>query len=87
MLAVVVLVWVLIKYLGQISKVLILIGGSGDSYLAKLRVGLRAIETETSAIPTEVTKLNQTLTNTGAGLKVVDQHLTGTIGAVLNQKS
>ncbi len=86
MLAVVALVWILIKYLVEISKVLIYIGGDGQSLLAKLRLGLRAIETETGAIPTEVTKLNQTLTDTGAGLQVVDQHLTGTIAAVLNQK-
>ena len=58
----------------------------GKSYLAKLRLGLRAIETETGHLPTEVTKLNKALTETAGGLKVVDQHLVGTIDAVLKQK-
>lgn len=86
LLAVVALVWVLIKYLREISETLMRIGGDGQSFLAKLRLGLRAIETETGAIPTEVTKLNQTLSDTGSGLKIVDQHLVGTIAAVLKQK-
>ena len=39
----------LARYLWQISDTLSKIGGAPDSYLAKLRLGLRAIETETSA--------------------------------------
>lgn len=85
-LAVLLLVFVLVKYLTGIIDLLTSIGGDGKSYLAKLRLGLRAIETETGHLPTEVTKLNETLSNTAGGLKVVDQHLVGTIDAVLKQK-
>lgn len=85
-LAVLLLVFVLVKSLTGIIDSLTSIGGDGKSYLAKLRLGLRAIETETGHLPTEVTKLNETLTNTAGGLKVVDQHLVGTIDAVLKQK-
>mgnify|MGYP000431880780 CR=1 FL=1 len=85
-LAVLLLVFVLVKYLLAIIDLLTSIGGDGKSYLAKLRLGLRAIETETGHLPTEVTKLNKALTETAGGLKVVDQHLVGTIDAVLKQK-
>jgi len=84
-LAVLLLVFVLVKYLRSIIFLLNRIGGSGDSYLAKLRLGLRAIETETGHLPVEVTKLNTTLTHTSGGLKVVDDHLVGTIEAVVKQ--
>ena len=33
-------------------------GGTATSFLGKIRLGLRAIEIETSHIPVEVTKLN-----------------------------
>ena len=85
-LAVLLLVFVLVKYLRNIIALLTSIGGDGQSYLAKLRFGLRAIETETGHLPVEVTKLNETLSNTAEGLKVVDNHLVGTIEAVLKQK-
>lgn len=84
-LAVLLLVFVLVKYLRSIIALLNSIGGAGDSYLAKLRLGLRAIETETGHLPVEVTKLNGTLTNTAGGLKVVDDHLVGAINAVVKQ--
>lgn len=77
----------LIAYVTTILNLLTNIGGNGNSFLAKLRLGLRAIETETSHLPVQVTKLNETLANTGAGLKVVNQHLEGTIQAALNQKN
>lgn len=63
------------------------IGGLGDSYLAKLRLGLRAIETETGHLPTELTKLNSALIDTAEGLKVVNANLEGTIEAVVSQKN
>jgi hypothetical protein len=84
--AVLLLVFVLVKYLRAIINLLTSTGGDGRSYLAKLRLGLRAIETETGHLPVEVTKLNEALTKTGEGLKVVDDHLVGTIDAVLKQK-
>jgi len=73
-------------YLYQIGNVLDAIGGAPSSYLAKLRLGLRAIETETGHLPGQVTTLNQNLTAIGRGLETVDAHLTQTIEAVLRQK-
>ncbi len=86
-LAVVLLVIVLVSYLRAIIKLLNSIGGKGDSYLAKLRLGLRAIETETGHLPTEVTKLNAALSDTANGLVVVNENLAGTITAALNQEN
>lgn len=84
-LAVVLLVIVLVRYLTRIIALLNSIGGDGESYLAKLRLGLRAIETETGHLPTEVTKLNEALIKTGDGLVVVNENLEGTIKAVVAQ--
>lgn len=72
-------------YLWHISDTLSKIGGAPDSYLAKLRLGLRAIETETSAIPREVTKLNGGLTAVAGELKSADNNLADTITNVLKQ--
>jgi len=85
-LAVLLLVIVLVTYLKSIIKLLNSIGGTGASYLAKLRLGLRAIETETGHLPTEVTKLNEALSTTADGLVVVNENLAGVITAVVNQK-
>ena len=85
-LAVLALVIVLIISLASIHKSLQHIGGRGDSFLAKLRLGLRAIETETGHLPTEVTKLNGGLIQVGEGLKAVDDSLVQSINAALKQK-
>ncbi len=77
----------LIYFVANIHRLLVNIGGDGNSFLAKLRLGLRAIETETGHLPVQVTKLNETLSNTGAGLKVVNGHLEGTIQAAVKQKN
>ena len=50
-------------------------GGTPMSYLAKIRMGLRAIEIETGHIPVEVTKLNAGLGAIRDGLAVVDGNL------------
>ena len=71
----------------RITLLLEKIGGNGDSYLAKLRLGLRVIETETGHLPTEVTKLNGGLTAVAGGLQAVDEHLGKTIDAVVKQKA
>lgn len=84
---VLIFVGVLIIFVTQILGLLVNIGGNGNSFLAKLRLGLRAIETETGHLPVQVTKLNETLTNTDAGLKVVNGHLEATIQAALKQKN
>ena len=86
-LLVLVFVIALIYFVAGIHRLLVNIGGTGTSFLAKLRLGLRAIETETGHLPVQVTKLNETLANTGAGLKVVNGHLEGTIQAALKQKN
>lgn len=86
-LLVLIFVGALIYFVGSIHRLLVNIGGDGNSFLAKLRLGLRAIETETGHLPVQVTKLNETLTNTGAGLKIVNGHLEGTIQAALKQKN
>ncbi len=85
-LAVLLLVYVLVHYLRGIIKLLTSIGGNGSSYLAKLRLGLRAIETETGHLPTQVTKLNGALTEVAGGLKVVDEQLEASINAAVKQK-
>ncbi len=69
----------------KISTVLESIGGKPTSYLAKLRVGLRAIEKETSHLAPQVTKVNAGLTQIAGGLASVDQHFVGTIAAVTKQ--
>jgi hypothetical protein len=76
---------VLAIYLFQIAKTLEAIGGRGDSFLAKLRLGLRAIEQETGHLPGEVTQLNASLTAVAGGLQQVDRHLVNTIEAVVQQ--
>ena len=50
-------------------------GGRTTSFLAKIRLGLRAIEIETGYLPTEVTKLNGGLKQIAGGLTVVDANL------------
>ena len=85
-LVVVVFFGVLAVYLVLIARTLEAIGGKGDSFLAKLRLGLRAIEQETGHLPGEATKLNAGLTAVAGGLQKVDEHLVKTIEAVLRQK-
>ncbi|MDQ3024589.1 MAG: hypothetical protein M3R04_09445 [bacterium] len=77
---------VLALYLVLIARTLEAIGGNPDSFLAKLRFGLRAIEQETGHLPIEVTKLNQGLTAVAGGLRQVDDHLVRTIEAVVRQQ-
>lgn len=73
-------------YLFQIARTLEAIGGAPDSFLAKLRLGLRAIESETGHLPGEVTHLNENLTAVHQGLMDVDEHLHNTIEAVVRQE-
>lgn len=77
-----VLAYALIK----ISNVLRSIGGAPTSYLAKLRLGLRAIEVETGHLTPQVVRVNENLTKIAAGLGAVDGHLIGTINAAVAQK-
>lgn len=59
----------------RIDPLLEAIGGSGDSYLAKLRLGLRAIERETSHLPAAAPRINDGLGALAAGLTAVDAAL------------
>lgn len=61
-------------------------GRTGVSFLAKIRMGLRAIEIETGHIPKEVTKLNAGLSAVRDGLVVVDGNLARLTSAVLKQE-
>ena len=76
---------VLAYALVKISTALESIGGKPTSYLAKLRMGLRAIEKETSHLAPQVIKVNAGLTQIAGGLASVDKHLVGTINAVTRQ--
>ena len=69
----------------KISAALESIGGTPTSYLAKLRLGLRAIEKETGHLAPQVIKVNAGLTQIAGGLMSVDKHLVGTIAAVTRQ--
>ncbi len=71
----------------KISGVLRSIGGTPTSTLAKLRLGLRAIEKETSHLAPQVIKVNAGLTQIAGGLQSVDEHLVGTINAVVKQEA
>lgn len=61
-------------------------GGSATSFLAKIRLGLRAIEIETGHIPTEVTRLNAGLGAIRDGLGVVDGNLGHLTTAIQQQE-
>ncbi len=84
-LAVLALVVVLLRFVFTITNLLERIGGDPDSYLAKLRLGLRAIETETGHLPGSVIALNEELGEIAAGLTGVSGHLKGTIEAAVAQ--
>ena len=86
--AVLVLVFlvVLAVSLVHISGALESIGGKPTSFLAKLRMGLRAIEKETSHLKPQVLQINAGLSQIAGGLGSVDKHLVGAIQAVTRQE-
>ena len=84
-LAVVLLAGALIYFLVRITSVLGRIGGTPTSYLAKIRMGVRAIEVETGHLPVEVTRLNEQLRQIAGGLRAVDDKLVATAGAAAKQ--
>ncbi len=87
--AVLVLVFfvVLAVALVHISRALESVGGTPTSFLAKLRLGLRAIEKETSHLTPQVLQVNAGLSQIAGGLVLVDQHLVGAIKAVTRQEA
>lgn len=62
----------LLYFVIRITTVLESIGTTGKSSLAMITWGVRAIEVETSHIPTQVTQLNGALSQVAAGLKTID---------------
>lgn len=85
---VLVIVFFLVLAVGliKISAMLRAIGGTPTSYLAKLRLGLRAIETETGHLEPQVTRLNQDFGQVAEGLDGIDAHLAGTLEAIKGQE-
>lgn len=71
----------------KIAAALESIGGKPTSYLAKLRLGLRAIERETSHFEPNVTRLNAGLQQIAGGLQSVDKHLAGATDAFVKQEA
>lgn len=86
--AILVVVFFLVLAYGliKISSMLRSIGGAPTSFLAKIRFGLRAIETETGHLTPQVVRLNDGLTQVGAGLKEVDRNLVDVIEAAVKQE-
>lgn len=76
---------VVARALIRISAVLRSIGGTPTSYLAKLRLGLRAIESETGHLGPQVVRVNEQLTAVAGGLTSIDEHLANTIAAAVEQ--
>lgn len=78
-------------FLRQICMVLEDVGGPSTrfyrptNFLAKIRLGVRAIETETAALAPAVTKLNAGLSAVRDGLKAIDDNLGGTAAAAMRQ--
>jgi hypothetical protein len=88
-------VWVLFValalFLRQICMVLEDVGGPSTrfyrpiNYLAKIRLGVRAIEQETAGLAPSVTTLNAGLSAVRDGLKAIDANLGATAAAAIRQ--
>ena len=66
-----VVAWALI----QINNHLAAIGGTPESFLAKLRLGLRAIEKQTSHLPPLLEQTNTVLASIKGGLPILANNL------------
>ena len=62
------------------------IGGTPTSWLAKIRFGLRAIETETGQLTPLVTNLNTGLAALDGGLRQVERDLSAAVTALRRGK-
>ena len=65
------LLLLLALYTAAIARLLDQIGGGPTSYLARIRLGVRAIERETGLLDPELSRLNQTLAQLRAALMAV----------------
>ena len=70
----------------KLNPVLASIGGTPTSFLAKLRFGLRAIERETSHLPSQAGRINLNLGALADGLNKVDGQLERTEDALKTQE-
>ena len=86
-LAAVLLLGVIAVNLWRIIKQLESIGGTPISWLAKIRFGLRAIETETAQIAPQVTTLNSGLAAVDSGLCQVERDLASAITGLRKRQS
>jgi hypothetical protein len=76
----------LIYYLFSIVTALERIGGTGNSYLAKIRFGVRAIEKQTSHLAPEVTRLNESLGGLAGQMGDLDVGLRSSLDALSSGK-
>lgn len=76
----------LLVFVFQITDLLQRIGGRPTSLLAKLRLGLRAIEGETGHLPPLLERLNQDLGMIAEGLGAAHADLEDTIAAAVGQE-
>ncbi|MEK9653272.1 MAG: hypothetical protein VW683_10225 [Betaproteobacteria bacterium] len=86
-LAVLALLAIVALALIKLNKVLESIGGSGESFLAKLRLGLRAIERETSHLPSVMPDIIEDLNQINNGLSAVKDTVNKTYGSVMAQEN
>ncbi len=86
-LAAVLLLVVVAVNLRRIIHELEWIGGVPISWLAKIRLGLRAIETETAQIAPQVTTLNSGLGAVDGGLRQVEADLRASIASLRGGQS
>jgi hypothetical protein len=86
-LAAVLLLVVVAINLVRIIRALEEIGGTPISWLAKIRFGLRAIETETGQLAPLVTNLNTGLAVLDGGLRQVERDLGAAVANLRRQRS
>lgn len=86
-LAAVLLLVVVAVNLTRINSALEGIGGTPISWLAKIRFGLRAIETETGQLAPLVTNLNTGLGALDGGLRQVESDLSAAVSSLRRGKS
>ncbi len=71
----------------RINRALYAIGGTPISWLAKIRFGLRAIETETGQLAPLVTNLNTGLGALDGGLRQVERDLSAAVTSLRGGQS
>ena len=85
--ATVALAWTLVHFMTAITDRLDSIGTGPSSSLAMIAWGVRAIESETSAIPNEVPRLNEQLSAAAGVLGRIDDGLVAIAGSAAAQEA